>query len=270
MMKQVHFRNSTIRVSDEGTGEAVLLLHGYLETLDIWDDFCDRLTSCYRVIRMDVPGHGQSGVVDDTHSMDMIAEAVEAVLQDLNISRCVLVGHSMGGYVSLAYLANFPKRLAGICLFHSSPLADDAKKKAARDKEIRLVNDGKLSLICHFSIPNGFAENNLEKFADKVTFARELALLSPPDGVTAILRGMRDRPDRQALLRENSLPILFLLGKYDSYISLEPLLPLAASFPHSETVVLEHSGHSGYIEEPEKSAGVLLNFIDKCYQKDGE
>ncbi|GHT23113.1 alpha/beta hydrolase [Bacteroidia bacterium] len=266
MIKLVRFRDKFIRVSDEGAGEVVFLLHGYLETLDIWDDFCDHLLPRYRIIRMDIPGHGQSATVAKTHSMDMMAEAAEAVLQDLNISRCVLVGHSMGGYVSLAYLANFPKRLAGVCLFHSSPLADDAKKKSARDKEIRLVDDGKLSLIGHFSIPNGFAEDNLEKFSAKVTFARELALLSPPDGVTALLRGMRDRPDRQALLRENSVPVLFLLGKYDSYIHTEPLLPLAASFPHSETVVLEHSGHSGYIEEPEKSAEVLINFIDKCYK----
>ncbi|MDR2848683.1 MAG: alpha/beta hydrolase [Bacteroidales bacterium] len=266
MIKHVHFKNSTVRISDEGTGEAVLLLHGYLETLDIWDDFCELLTPRYRVIRMDIPGHGLSGVVADTHSMDMIAEAVETVLQHLDIPRCVLVGHSLGGYALLAYLANYPTRIAGICLFHSSPLADNEKKKTARDKEIRLVNDGKLSLICHFSIPNGFAENNLARLAHKVAFAKELALMSPPDGVTAILRGMRDRPDRQALLKNNSLPLLFLFGKYDSYIQLDRLVPLATSFPHSETIVLEHSGHSGYIEEPEKSSGALIKFIDKCYQ----
>jgi pimeloyl-ACP methyl ester carboxylesterase len=262
----IPFRNSKIRISDEGEGEVVVLLHGYLETLDIWDDFCERLIPHYRVIRMDIPGHGQSGVVAEIHSMDLMAEAVETVLEHLNIHRCVLAGHSMGGYVSMAYLANYTKRLAGICLFHSSPLADTEKKKAARNKEIRLIQDGKLSLICQFSIPNGFAVENLEKLSGKVNFAKDIAGLSSPEGVIAILSGMRDRPDRQELLRTNKLPVLFMLGKHDFYIRFDELFSLASSFPQAEVAVLEHSGHSGYIEEPEKSAQTLIRFLEKCYQ----
>ncbi|MDR2040091.1 MAG: alpha/beta hydrolase [Bacteroidales bacterium] len=266
MLLTVPFKNSAISVSDEGKGNVVVLLHGYLESLDIWDGFYERLTSRYRVVRIDIPGHGRSGVVAKIHTMDLMAEAVETVLQYLEIEKCVLVGHSMGGYVTLACLARFSKRLAGICLFHSSPFADTEEKRASRTKEIKLVEGGKLILICNTNIPNGFATDHLEKMADKLEFAKEVARRSTPEGVIAILEGMRSRPDRQELLKKNRLPVLFILGKKDNYISFDKLAPIAASFPHSTVSVLEESGHSGYFEEPEKSAGFILSFLDECYQ----
>ncbi|MDR1864005.1 MAG: alpha/beta fold hydrolase [Bacteroidales bacterium] len=265
MIHSIPFKNSKIRFSDEGSGEAVALLHGYLESLEIWDGFAERLTPHYRVIRMDIPGHGESGVVAEVHGMDLMSEAVNAVLAHLGITRCVPVGHSMGGYVSLAYLANYPERLAGLCLFHSSPLADSPEKQAMRDKEIRLVQGGKLPLICDTSIPNGFASESRDKLSAAVEYACRIAHRTPPEGVTAILKGMRDRPDRQEMLGKNTLPLLFILGKKDSYIDFDRFAPLAASFPHSRVAALEHSGHSGYFEEPEQSAEALLSFLKECF-----
>jgi pimeloyl-ACP methyl ester carboxylesterase len=267
MIKTIPFRNSIVAFSDEGAGEAVVLLHGYLENLNIWDRFTERLSPHYRVIRIDIPGHGRSGVVAEIHTMDMMAEAVEAVLQHLDITRCVLVGHSMGGYVSLAYLANHSGRLAGICLFHSSPFADNENKRVLRSKEIKLVEDGNLSLICYTSIPNGFATDNLERFSGEVELAKQIAHQSDPEGVIAILKGMRERPDRQACLQKNTLPLLFILGKKDNFIAFDQLSPSAASFPQASVAVLENSGHSGYFEEPEKSAALLLSFLNKCYRQ---
>ncbi|MDR1673319.1 MAG: alpha/beta fold hydrolase [Bacteroidales bacterium] len=265
MTTNIPFKTGKIRFADEGSGNAVVLLHGYLESLEIWNGFYQRLTPHYRVIRIDVPGHGQSDVVADVHGMDLMAEAVNAVLQHLDVRRCVLTGHSMGGYVSLAYLAHYPERLAGLCLFHSSPFADTEEKKAYRTKEIRLVSEGKLSLICNTSIPNGFATDNLQAFSAQVEYAKHVARQMSPAGVTAILKGMRERPDRQELLKNNTVPTLFLLGKKDNYIAFERFAPVAAAFPHTTVAALEHSGHSGYLEEPEKSAELLLAFLDRCH-----
>ncbi|MDR0712795.1 MAG: alpha/beta hydrolase [Bacteroidales bacterium] len=265
MTQKIPFKTSQIRFADEGKGEVLVLLHGYLETLEIWNDFCRYFIPRYRVVRMDLPGHGQSGTVAEIHSMSLMAEAVDTVLQHLNIPSCVLVGHSMGGYVALAFLENYSERLKGICLFHSSPLADSEEKKASRNKEIRLVNEGKLSLICHFSIPNGFAADSLEQSSDQVNRAIFLAKTSPPEGVIAVLKGIRDRRDRQELLKNNRLPLLFLLGKKDFYIDFNQLSTLAESFPHCDVVALENAGHSGYFEEPETSANALLTFLKKCF-----
>ncbi len=265
MITTVPFKNIQVRVKDEGKGKVVVLLHGYLENLEIWNGFAGYLERHYRVISIDIPGHGQSGVLADIHSMELMAEAVNAVLQYLNVQQYVLVGHSMGGYVSLACLSGYPERLAGVCLFHSSPFADSDEKRTARAKEIELVKKGKLTLICNTSIPNGFATDNLEKMADKVEFAKQIARQSKPEGVIALLEGMRSRPDRQELLRQNHLPLLFILGRKDNFISFNALYPLAQSFPHTTVNVLEKSGHSGYLEEPEKSAELILAFLEQCY-----
>ena len=267
MITTIPFKNSHIRIKDEGEGDVVVLLHGYLESLEIWGGFAKQLAMCHRVISIDIPGHGQSGVVSEVHDMSLMASAVDTVLQHLDIDRCVLVGHSMGGYVSLAYLAGYAGRLAGICLFHSSPFADNDEKKASRGKEIELVRKGKLILICNTSIPNGFAKDNLEKMADKVEFAKEIARKTPPEGVIAILEGMRSRPDRQALLQENSLPVLFILGKKDNFISFDNLYGTVRSFPHTSVNILENSGHSGYLEEPALSLEYINSFLNTCYSK---
>ncbi len=261
----IPFRNIAIRVKDEGQGSVMVLLHGYLESLEIWGDFATQLAQRYRVISIDIPGHGQSGVIAPAHPMSLMAEAVDAVLQHLGVGRCMLVGHSMGGYVSLAYLAAYPARLAGICLFHSSPFADDDKKKVSRGKEIRLVEAGKLMLICNASIPNGFAEENRQRMANQVEFAKQIARQTTSEGAIAILEGMRTRPDREELLRQNTLPVLFIVGKEDEYVSFDELYPVALAFPHTAVKVLEHSGHSGYIEEPGKSLEYIREFMEIVY-----
>ncbi len=257
--------DAQIRVKDEGTGDVVVLLHGYLESLDIWSDFADWLAEGYRVISIDIPGHGQSGTVAEEHTMSLMAKALNTVLEYLDIQRCVLVGHSMGGYISLAYLAEYASKLAGVCLFHSSPFADTEEKRAARAKEIELVKKGKLTLICNTSIPNGFATNNLSIMPDKVEFAKQIARQSPAEGVVALLEGMRNRPDRQKLLQNNTLPLLFILGKKDNFIAFDRLYPVACDFPGAQVVVLEKSGHSGYLEEPEKSLEIVRSFLNTCY-----
>jgi pimeloyl-ACP methyl ester carboxylesterase len=197
--------------------------------------------------------------------MSLMAEAVDAVLQHLGIDRCMLVGHSMGGYVSLAYLAACPARLAGICLFHSSPFADDDKKKASREKEIRLVEAGKLMLICNAGIPNGFAGENRQRMADKIEFAKQIARQTTPGGAVAILEGMRTRPGREDLLRRNTLPVLFIMGREDEYVPYDELYPVALTFPHTAVKVLQHSGHSGYLEEPGKSLQYIREFAGNVY-----
>jgi pimeloyl-ACP methyl ester carboxylesterase len=260
----VPFRNITVRVRDEGRGPAVALLHGYLESLEIWGDFAERLAQNHRVISIDIPGHGQSGVIDSVHPMPLMAEVVETVLRRLKADRCILVGHSMGGYVSLACMDAFPERLAGVCLFHSSPFADDAKKSAARKKEIRLIEAEKFTLICNTSVPRGFAEENRLRMAERIEEAKRIARRTDPAGAIALLEGMRARLDRMELLRRNTLPLLFIIGKKDEYVAFDKLYPLALTFPHTTVNILENSGHSGYSEEPERSLEYIDAFVKKC------
>lgn len=261
MLQSVPFYNSSVYFDDMGSGKAIVLLHGYLETREIWSDFARELSKDFRVIAIDIPGHGKSGKVSETHDMDLMAEAVNTVLTFLRINKCFMIGHSMGGYVTLAFMAKYRFRLYGISLFHSTPFADNDEKKANRDREIVLIKEGKKELLFNTNIPKGFATDNLEKFSREIDRAKVIGAKNPNDGIIALLEGMKVRPDRQDLLKETGLPVLFILGKKDNYIPFDLMYNVAKRTSTGEILSLENSGHMGFIEEPEKSVQKVKSFV---------
>ena len=114
MDDKVYFKNTGIRYKAEGSGTTIVLLHGYLESSDIWDKFSGELKHEFRVISIDLPGHGKSGIVADIHTMEIMAETVNAVLDELDIDKCILIGHSMGGYVTMAFADLYLKNLSSV------------------------------------------------------------------------------------------------------------------------------------------------------------
>jgi len=253
----ISFKSSTINYTDQGKGNVIVLLHGYLETLEIWNDFAAELAKTFRVISIDIPGHGNSGKVAEIHTMDLMAEAVDEVLKTLNIDKAFVIGHSLGGYVTLAFLANYPLKTSGICLFHSTPFADTDEKKANRDREIGIVREGKKELLFNTNVPKGFANDHLITMKEKVDWAISIAAKCDPEGIIALLEGMKIRPDRQKLLKETGIPILYILGKKDNYIPYEVMYGVAQRSAKGEALTLENSGHLGFLEEP----GICLEII---------
>jgi len=256
----IPFRTSSINYTDKGAGKAIVLLHGYLESLEIWNGFADELAKSFRVIAIDIPGHGKSGKVAAIHSMDLMAEAVDTVLTKLDIDKAFLVGHSMGGYVVLSYLANYARKVSGICLFHSTPFADTDEKKANRDREIGIINQGKQEDIFNINVPKGFANDNLTHLQKKVAWAINIAQNSQPEGIIALLEGLKTREDRQLLLKSTSTPVLYILGKKDNYIPFDVMYAVAQRSHNGETLILENSGHMGFIEEEGTCLEALSSF----------
>lgn len=263
MLKSVPFHNSSVHFDELGSGKVIVLLHGYLETMAIWSDFAQNLAKQFRVITIDIPGHGKSGKVNEVHSMELMADAVNTVLTFLRIEKCFMVGHSMGGYVVLSFMAKYRYKLNGICLFHSTPFADTEEKKANRDREISIIKEGKKEILFNTNIPKGFATDNLEKFAARIAKAKEIAARNEDDGIIAILEGMKARPDRQNLLKETGLPVLFILGKKDNYIPFELMNEVARRTATGEILALENSGHMGFMEEPEVCLSALTSFVNQ-------
>lgn len=261
----IKFEDANIHYRDEGKGNAVILLHGYLESMDIWGSFKDDLSRYYRVITMDMPGHGKSGTVCEVHTMQVMADAVEAVLNHLNTGRAVIIGHSMGGYVTLAFAEIFSEMTAGFCLFHSHGFADSEEKKGNRDREIELVESGKKMQIFRINIPRAFANDNLQRFSDEVKRSGEIALATTENGIICALKGMKVRPDRRKVLMESIVPVLIIAGRKDNYIPFgiyEQHFNLACK---TDLLILENSGHMGFIEEKEKSLGAIMKFLNKVY-----
>lgn len=250
------------RVSDSGKGDkCVVLLHGYLEALEIWESLSKFLTPHFRVIAMDLPGHGISEVKGDEHTMGFEADAVCGVLDFFGVDKCTMVGHSMGGYVALAFAEKYPERLERLVLFHSTPNADSEQKKQDRLREIELVDSGKKELLARMSPGKGFAAENRKKFADTIEDLSELISITEDAGITALLRGMMSRKDRNDILDNLRIPILMIFGLKDEYINHQTALQIAGAHPQAKVAWLENSGHMGMIEQPKEAADILIDFI---------
>ena len=252
---------------DEGNDKAdgknipcIVLLHGYLESMLVWDDFVPLLYPYARVVTLDLPGHGISEVKGEVHTMEYLADTVLGMLDKLGIERCTLVGHSMGGYVALAFCERHPERLDGIVLLSSTPNADSDEKRTAREREIALIEAGKKELLARTAAGAGFAAENLRAMQDNIDNLEQIALLTEDKGITALLRGMMQRKDMNDMLRASKVPQLFILGCRDGYISEEVAAQMIAAHPQASVVRLEKSGHQGFMEQPEECAKAILDF----------
>lgn len=250
-----------IYYSDRGKGFPVILLHGYLESHFIWDDFSNQLAENFRVIAFDIPGHGKSDVLNKKQSMQQLAEHLFEALKQLNISKCFMIGHSMGGYITLMFHKLYPEKLAAILLFHSHPFADTEETKKKRMREIELVKNGKKDILAKVNIPNAFAPKNLIDLKNEVERAKSIALQTSDKGIIANLHAMMNRPDLSEPLAQTFIPLLIIAGRNDNYIPFDTVISKIKLPKYSDTIVLEQSGHMGFIEEKEKTALSIKEFI---------
>ncbi|MBO5332144.1 MAG: alpha/beta hydrolase [Alistipes sp.] len=256
--------STALHIADSGVGEkCVVLLHGYLESMYVWDDFAPLLTPSVRVITVDIPGHGISEVKGEVHTMEMVADVLHEMLKSLEIERVTMVGHSMGGYVALAFCARYPEQLDGLVLLSSTPNPDTEAKRENRRREIALVRAGKKDALARVAPEAGFAEQNRRRLKSYIDDLTECVHITEDDGIVALLGGMMERVDQNEMLRKSAVPQLFILGKKDGYIPVEVAEEIVANHPQAQVAWLEESGHMGFIEEPEACAEALLKFVLK-------
>jgi pimeloyl-ACP methyl ester carboxylesterase len=255
------FNGRRINYSVTGTGVPVVLLHGYLESSEVWNGFMQKLSAEFRVIAIDLPGHGLSDTYGATHSMEFMAAVVKEVLDSLCLNKVFLAGHSLGGYVALAFAELFPASLSGYCLFHSQPFPDPPETIEKREREIVLVKAGKKDLVYLANVKRMYAGANLELFPESVRRSVEIASRLPAEGIIAVLNGMMTRPSRLHVMEEGSLPCLWILGSMDNYIP-QDIITARVRLPYgTKLVILNNSGHMGFIEEEELSVTVISDFI---------
>ncbi len=264
MEKQIRFRGKILNYSIRGSGPAVLLLHGFLESMAIWETMAGSLADRFTVISIDLPGFGKSEVVDKIHSMEMMAGAAAQVLEEENTGQAVVVGHSMGGYVALAFAKKYPGKLNGLVLFHSQVAGDDTEAKLNRNRAIEFVKNSHKNFIASF-IPLLFAEENVPKFADEIESLKALAEQTSVEGICAALAGMRDRENQFALLKNLDIPVFFIVGKKDSRVPPEKVLPQLELPKNCEALILDGVGHMGFIEAREITTQALRHFAERMF-----
>lgn len=255
--------STPVRYADAGKGtQVVVLLHGYLESIEVWDDFAGELGKAYRVIRIDLPGHGFSDWGGrEVIGIDYMADTVAAVLDIAGVERCTVVGHSMGGYVAVALAVNHPEKLEGLVLFHSSPNADTPEKAANRQREIELIEAGKKEMLARVNPGKGFAEINLRRCAEAIEELAEQVMLTDDEAIVAVLKGMSQRKDRNEEMRKLGIPKLMIFGLGDNYIPVAAAESMALAQPQAKVAWLEKSGHMGFVEQPEESLAILKDFL---------
>ena len=253
---------TALHICDSEKGEkCVVLLHGYLESLMVWEDFIPHLYKQLRVVTLDLPGHGISVVNGECHTMEYLADVVADLMASLGVERYTVVGHSMGGYVALAVAEKYADRLEGVVLLSSTPNPDTDEKRENRRREIALVKSGKKDMLAGVAPEAGFAVVNRPRMKDYIADLTEQVHLTEEEGIVALLNGMIERKDQNEMLQKSAVCQLFILGKQDGYIPMEVAEAMVARHPQAEIAWLEESGHMGFLEQPEACAEALLKFM---------
>jgi pimeloyl-ACP methyl ester carboxylesterase len=244
---------------DKGAGQPVVLLHGFCGTHAYWKYVTEELSKYYRVIAIDLRGHGKSAVSEDTFSIEDMANDVQLLLAKLQINYAAIIGHSLGGYVALAIAENHENILSGLGLIHSTPVSDSTEAKQGRDRASqRIQREGMKGFIDDLT-QKLFSPQNAEDFKGEVEFARQLGYQTKVSGAVGTLEAMKNREDRQAFLEIFNKPLLLVAGKGDQIIPVEKTF--AALGENVQKVLLEHSGHMGMLEEPQAVIDAFNKFL---------
>ncbi len=262
---EIYYKGSRINYQCEGAGDVTLvLLHGFMGDLRSWGSYVYKYMRDIRVVAIDLLGHGESECCGKEHSMELQADVVRAVLDHIGIRKCVMVGHSMGGYVALAFAELFPNYLQGLCLLHSHALADGEQKVKDRQRMCEIVQSNRAGFIISF-IPNLFAQSNREALSEEIKELQELAINTSADSIVAAQRGMMARKSHIETLQASNYPVLFIAGRQDERIPVDMVLAQAALTPHCEVLILPNAAHMSHIEEKGLIKRKLISFTFDCF-----
>lgn len=244
---------------EKGQGPALLFLHGFCESGEMWRHFAESLSNQYRVLCPDLPGFGNSTMTSSITSLEEVAEQLEEWMDALQIQNPIVMGHSLGGYVALALLERMGSRIQAIGLLHSTAYADDLEKKEMRNRTLTfLKKHGAAKFVTSF-VPQLFPEHRRIELADAMAQAIEDGKRSSLEGLLAYTIAMRDRVDRLAVLQQFAGPKLLLAGTVDGSVKIESSRAQQRAFTHY--IELEGVGHLGMVEEKEKTLEVVQNFV---------
>jgi pimeloyl-ACP methyl ester carboxylesterase len=261
MNKTISYGSSTLSYQVEGTGLPVLLIHGLAEDGTVWDRQMEHLRQRYQLIIPDLPGSGRSVLLPGEATLDALADSIKAILHAEGIRQCTMIGHSMGGYITLAFAEKYPDRLKAMGLFHSIAYADSDEKKAGRQKSIEFIRKNGSPAYIRQSTPNLFAESSRREHPEWITGLVDRSINFSADALIYYQQAMIQRPDRSGALRQFKGPVLFVIGQQDAVIPLDASLRQTHIPELSVIHLLEDSGHMGMIENCAASNHILDNFL---------
>ncbi len=260
-MAHIKYKNIDIHYTVKGVGSAVILLHGFLENVSMWNEIVPLLAKNNKVICIDLLGHGGTENLGYIHTMEEQSEMVKHILDHLKLRKYIFIGHSMGAYISLAFAKKYPEKIKGLCLMNSTAQPDDLEKQLNRDRAIAAVKKYKDTFV-KLAIPNLFSEANKSILINEIKQITKEALKTSKQGIIAAMEGMKIRKDHTLIFKTSSFPILMIISKQDPALDYQSLINQTKNTP----VLTQEfpDGHMSHVENKEESKLVLQNFIRIC------
>ncbi|HLV69985.1 MAG TPA: alpha/beta hydrolase [Xanthomarina sp.] len=256
----LEYKGIQVFFSDQGLGKTIVLLHGFLENSSMWNHLIPDLQKTHRVIAVDLLGHGQTGCLGYVHSMELMAETVEAVLNHLNIEEKTLVGHSMGGYVALAIAEKNPDSIRGLCLMNSTYLPDNDERRILRTRA-NLMAQTNFENLVRMSFTNLFSLESKEIYKSEMKIALTEALKTSIQGYMAANEGMKIRTDKTELFKSLPTKKLLIIGKKDPILEANSVKKILKG---TDVEIVEFSqGHMSHIENITELTYIIMHFIEK-------
>lgn len=241
-----------------GSGLPVVCIHGYPLDHSIWVPLVPYLKTKARLIFPDLRGHGKSPVLSNPYTMQDMAEDIKALIDDLGLSKVLLVGHSMGGYISSQFARSFPDRILGLILVASHPFSDTPENKEGRLASIRKIQEmGVQKVLADFP-------TNLTHIPEIQDTIRPIVQATKAEGAIGSLHAMAGRSDSSDVLSSANYPVGIVLGKQDLFISQEKRQQMQVQFPQAEFSLVENAAHMIMMEDPRAVSQMILKILEMC------
>ncbi|MCJ8014496.1 alpha/beta hydrolase [Paenibacillus sp. KQZ6P-2] len=260
-MNKMVYDGYTLYYADQGEGEPVVLLHGFCGSSGYWEQLVPLLSSSCRCIVPDLRGHGLSDAPLGAYSIEQMADDCLKLLDELDLPKVTMLGHSMGGYITLSFAERYASRLNGFGLIHSTGYADDEVGKLKRLKAVSTIQSDGITAFIDGLVPGLFAPETAKSHHELIEKAIEIGYKTPPQGAAGAAMAMRERPDRRDVISASALPVLLVAGEKDQ------IAPEAKVFttghPNITKATIQGAGHMSMMEAPEELAGVIQSFLKR-------
>lgn len=248
---------------DLGRGQTIVFLHGFCENKSLWKEFEEDLAEQYRVINIDLPGFGESPLLESNISIDWYAQQINDLLEELSIEEVVIVGHSLGGYIGLAFGKLYQEKLLGLGLIHSNIFADTEDRIHTRNKTLNFLERiGIERFINTFVPPLFFNKNTQQKNIEQVI---EMGVKTSLHTTLEVTKAMRDRPSYEDVVQKLQVPILFVVGKEDRTVPYEISQQQFHLTQKSIIETLEDVGHMGIYENPTRVDSAIKKLLSSSF-----
>lgn len=250
-MEKVNVNGIEIAYERRGQGTPLVLLHGFPLDHHLWDDVAPLLADRFDVITPDLRGFGESTTVDSAYDMDDYASDIAGLLDQLGIEQAAIVGHSMGGYIALAFARLYPHRMRGLGLVSSQALADAPERKEGRYKSADDVSKNGIGSVVEAMASKFTNDQNLQ------AYARSSMERQQPAAYIGALKAMAERPDSTSFLSSFQFPVVIVHGDADSLIPVDRARDVKAALPQAHLVEVPGAGHMPMMEAKEQTAEAL-------------